>query len=1063
MFVRVRDIVRMTMLLLVGLVLSGFIPLLGSPVLQAQGTDATITGRVTDTTGTAMAGVDVIVRNASTGYIGRGVTRADGRFLFPQLPLGTDYTVTVRRIGYQAQVRQALALTLGDRLDLAFRMKPSTANLDPVVITDNAGTGTGARRERLGASTKVSAREIEELPVQNRNFTDLALLAPTTSGSGFNIGGARITSTDVRIDGVSARNQLGGGQVGRGPFTLSMAAIREFEIVTNSYDVTQGRQGGGSISAVTKSGTNTVESSVFAYHRNQNLSATEDFLGRGRALREQQITQWGGSIGGPVIKDKLHYFFAFDRQDQQEPFFVLDLRDPQEEIQARIAKDSLARLTSILQRNYGMDANQPFGAYSRAPVANTFFARFDYRLNDKHLLTVRNNFSDWNNPQSGVADQGRPLLAEARNSFSSMENGGLVSLRSTLSPTVQNDAKVAVSYAQRAWEPNAVLPRGEVLINSRLPDGTNGQVTVQFGGHRFAPERNRETQYQLVNTTFMQRGKQTLSFGVDNSLTYLNTYLSIETGGQYNFNSLADLEARRPARYRRNVPLLEPEPTARQWVLDAAAFAQTEWHPTPSLTTTFGLRYDVTSFLTAARYNPTLDQALGLRTDRTPTDWSNVQPRASLVWDATGNGRNLLRVGAGIFTAQPHYYAHVNHLLNSGMEQAGIDVRGAQVPSPDYLSFRRDRSTIPGLLPGVATATRVDLISPDFEVPSTFKGNLSYQRRVTNRLTAATSVFFARTWNNYHYVDRNRADQPFFTLDNERNRPIFVPASTIDAAGNTFITNSFQTQAIGRVLELVPEGSLEQKTFTIELGASPYRDAAVNMSYTLNSTRDNTSYNCCVAGTAINTATAGDPRNLGGLWGRSDSDFRHKLVLFGSLPSVFGIRVSARYVGASGSPFSLVTSRDINADGSPNSNDLAFIFDPNDTNTPTAVATGMRQLTENRNSIVADYVRENAGRFAERNALYNPWQERLDLRVAKTIRTFGGQAAELTIDVFNLPNLLSKDWGGVYSAGSSQNLLNVTGFDQATRRYRYTVNQNAGVLRKSGNPYQIQAGLAYKF
>ena len=191
MFVRVRDIVRMTMLLLVGLVLSGSIPLLGSPVLQAQGTDATITGRVTDTTGTAMAGVDVIVRNASTGYIGRGVTRADGRFLFPQLPLGTDYTVTVRRIGYQAQVRQALALTLGDRLDLAFRMKPSTANLDPVVITDNAGTGTGARRERLGASTKVSAREIEELPVQNRNFTDLALLAPTTSGSGFNIGGAK--------------------------------------------------------------------------------------------------------------------------------------------------------------------------------------------------------------------------------------------------------------------------------------------------------------------------------------------------------------------------------------------------------------------------------------------------------------------------------------------------------------------------------------------------------------------------------------------------------------------------------------------------------------------------------------------------------------------------------------------------------------------------------------------------------------------------------------------------------------------------------------------------------
>jgi hypothetical protein len=1061
MFVRIRTVLSAVTFLCCAPLVSSRGTILIAPRLQAQGTDAVIAGRVVDTSGVAMSGVEVIVRNAATGYTGRGLTRADGRFVFPQLPLGSNYTVTVRRIGFQAQVREALTLTLGDRLELVFRLEPSTANLDPVVISDELGTG--ARRERLGASTKVSAREIEELPVQNRNFTDLALLAPTTSGSGFNIGGARATSTDVRIDGVSARNQLGGGQVGRGPFTLSMAAIREFEIVTNSYDVSQGRQGGGAISAVTKSGTNTVESSIFAYHRNQNLSASQDFLGRGRSLRKQQITQWGGSIGGPIIKDKLHYFFAFDRQDQQEPFFVLDLRDPQEEIQARIARDSLARLVDILQRNYGMDPAQPFGAYSRAPVANTFFARFDYRLSDKHLLTVRNNYSDWDNPQSGTADQGRPLLAEARNSFGSLENGGLISLRSALSPTVQNEAKLAVSYAQRAWEPNVVLPRGEVLINSTLPDGTNGQLTVQFGGHRFAPERNKETQYQLVNTTFLQRGTQTFSFGVDNSLTYLNTFLSIETGGQYNFNSLADLEAGRAARYRRNVPLLDPEPTARQWVLDAAAFAQSEWHPSVNVTATFGLRYDVTSFLTAPRYNPTLDQALGLRTDRAPTDWNNWQPRASLVWDATGDGRNLLRAGAGVFTAQPHYYAHVNHILNSGVEQAGIDVRGAQVPAPDYNAFRRDRSTIPGLLPGVPTTTRVDLISPDFEVPSTAKANLSYQRRITNWLTAGTSVFYARTWNNYHYVDRNRADQPFFTLDNELNRPIFVPASTIDAAGNTFITNSFQTQAIGRVLELVSEGSLEQKTWTMEVGASPYRDAAVNMSYTLNSTRDNTSYNCCVAGTAINTATTGDPRDLNGLWGRSDSDFRHKLVIFGSLPTLHGFRVSARYVGASGSPFSLVTSRDINADGSPNPNDLAFLFDPNAPGTPAAIATGMRQLIDNPNSIVARYVRDNVGRFAERNALYNPWQERLDLRVAKTIRTFGGQAAELTIDVFNLPNLFNKEWGGIYSAGSQQNLLNVTGFDQATRRYRYTVNQNAGVLRKSGNPYQIQAGLAYKF
>ena len=107
--------------------------------------------------------------------------------------------------------------------------------------------------------------------------------------------------------------------------------------------------------------------------------------------------------------------------------------------------------------------------------------------------------------------------------------------------------------------------------------------------------------------------------------------------------------------------------------------------------------------------------------------------------------------------------------------------------------------------------------------------------------------------------------------------------------------------------------------------------------------------------------------------------------------------------------------------------------------------------------------RKNAGRIAERNAIYNPFQQRLDVRISKTIGTVRGQDAELTIDIFDFANLLNKDRGSVQNLGGSQALLNVTGFDQATRRYRYTVNQNAGVLRKTGDPYQIQAGLSYKF
>jgi Carboxypeptidase regulatory-like domain len=1032
-----------------------------SQAARAQGTDASVAGRVTDAGGQPVSAATIEIRHLGTGYSSSGTSRANGRFTFLQLPLGGPYRVSVRRLGLRPQVQEGFRLSQGDRAELVFRLESAAQQLEALVV--RVESATGARRERLGASTKVSQDEIAQLPVQNRQFTDLALLAPTTSGSGFNIGGARTTSTDVRIDGVSARNQLGGGQVGSGPYTVSLAAIREFEIVTNGYDVTMGRQGGGAISAVTRSGTNTREGSVFGYHRNEQLAGATDFLGRTRSLREQQITQWGGSLGGPIINDKLHYFVAYDQQNQQEPYFVLDLRTPQDEIDARLAKDSLSRLLSILGQRYGMTSSAPVGGYSRKPLARTVFARVDWRLNDRHLLTLRNNFSNWNNPQNALADQGRPLLEEARHSFNSLENQGLASLRSTLSPTLQNELKAAVSFARRAFEPNSRLPRGEVLINSTLPNSTPAQTTVQFGGHRFAPERNRETQYQLVNTTTWQRGNQNITFGFDNSLTNLETYLSIETGGQYNFNSLADLEAGRADRYRRNVPLLTAEPTANQWVLDAAAFVQTEWHPTPRISTTLGLRWDVTSFRTSAKFNPVAEQALGIRTDNTPTDWNNVQPRAAMVWDITGDGRNLLRVGAGVFSAQPHYYAHVNHILNSGVEQAGIDVRGAAVPAPNYNAFRADPSTIPGLIPNVATSTRVDFINPNFETPSTAKANVSYQRRLSNWVTLGGSLFYAFAWNNYHYIDRNRVTQPFFTIDNEGNRPVWVPATTIAANGNVVGLNSFATTQVGRVLELVPQGKLDQRTAVIELGLSPYRDASINMSYTLNSTRDNSSYNCCVSTTATNTPNSGDPNDLSKLWGQSDNDFRHKAVVFGSLPAIWGFRASARYVGATGRPFSLVVSRDINGDATPNPNDLAFIFDPADPKTPTAVATGMTTLINKPNSIIADYLKANLGQIAQRNAIYNPWQQRVDVRVSKTIRTLRGQAAELTVDIFNFANLLNKKWGSVQNLGGSQTLLNVTGFDQVTRRYAYTVNQNAGVLRKTGDPYQIQAGLSYKF
>jgi len=251
------------------------------------------------------------------------------------------------------------------------------------------------------------------------------------------------------------------------------------------------------------------------------------------------------------------------------------------------------------------------------------------------------------------------------------------------------------------------------------------------------------------------------------------------------------------------------------------------------------------------------------------------------------------------------------------------------------------------------------------------------------------------------------------------------------------------------------------------------RAARADVSYTYNRAFDNTTYGCCLARTATTfTAVAGDPRSLAGAWGPSDLDFRHKLVVTAMLPPFWGVRVSGRYIGSNGRPFSAIVNGDINGDEA-TSNDLAFVFDPDDPTTPTAIADAMRRLLANPRSIARGYLRANLGTLASRNGVFAPWVGHADVRATKTLRSVRGQWMEIGVDVFNVANLLNKNWGADYQlpvAISNQNpvvqripLLNVVGFDQATRQYRYTVNENFGVLPKAGVPYQIQLSARYGF
>ncbi|MFC0185688.1 carboxypeptidase-like regulatory domain-containing protein [Pseudarcicella hirudinis] len=207
----------------------------------SQGTDATITGKVFDEKGELIPGATVRVKNESTGFQTGTITNSQGEYQLQQLPLGKPYSVTISFIGYQPQKLSNYALNQGDLLRIDATLKPGNTELAEVIVSANSFVNK--ETERAGAAIAVTSLQMKQLPMEGRNFTALTALSPLQGKDG-SFSGQRSSSTNVTLDGVNARNMYTNGAIGNGPYTISQEAIREYQVSTNNYDVTQGRQGG---------------------------------------------------------------------------------------------------------------------------------------------------------------------------------------------------------------------------------------------------------------------------------------------------------------------------------------------------------------------------------------------------------------------------------------------------------------------------------------------------------------------------------------------------------------------------------------------------------------------------------------------------------------------------------------------------------------------------------------------------------------------------------------------------------------------------------------------------
>ena len=787
------------------------------------------------------------------------------------------------------------------------------------------------------------------------------------------------------------------------------------------------------------------------------------------------------SLGGPLIKDKLHFFLVWDHQQDSRPLIIADVQTPADETRLNVTRATLDRFSSIASSKYGTASTPQYGTFDKGRSSNAAFARIDWQINDKNLLTIRDNFTNDVN-KLGLEDNTSLNIYESYGNDFNRDNSFLATLRTSVNPRITNELKLQHLYTYQKSAPGDQLPAANIPRNivenvASTIDGASKSTNIQMGGHRFAQEGFTNNVVQLVDNLYYNTDKIQYTFGLDLMYTHAHSLYGSEVNGRFHYTvdaaagltALDKFERLQPYRYYREVPLVA-DPSVVGKTLNAGIYGQMITKLAPGLEMTAGLRFDYAHYPTSP-LNQTIFDELKLRTDNRLKSFV-VQPRLQLTYDVNERHTDFIRFGAGVFASDINNYAIINNLTFDGKHLATVDVRGADVPTPDFAAYRSNYASIPTL--ANFQLPTINMTGSDARVPVIYKANLSYNRYLTDKLKVGITGYMTLGRHNYMYVDRNMAVDPFFRLANEDNRGVYVPLDKMPANGAGNWLDGRISQKLGRILELNSQGKVNQFALVADATYQYLKDGEISASYTWNDTKDNTSYNGNVANTAtLSLPVKDDPRNLSKM-SYSDNQFRHKVIVYGTLPSFFGITVGVRYSGIGGTRYTLLSGANSNADFVAGTNDLAFIFDRNSENTPANVKTGLQAVLDNPNASqsIKDYISAYSGKIAERNGGVNGFYGIFDVRASKRFRFYKTHSLDLSVDIFNLANLLDKNKGvnlslgtqALYALGipASGTTPAVAGFDKVNQRFVYRVN-TAGVVTPSGTPYQLQIGARYSF
>lgn len=991
-----------------GLALAVCALLFATTPLFAQVTTGTIAGTVvSDADNSALPGVTVEAVHTPTGTHYSTVSGANGRFVIPNVRVGGPYTVTSSLEGFKAATTNGVQVALGESAEVPVRMKLAAVT---ETVTVTAKVDEIINPNHTGSTSSVSTKEIETLPTVNRQLQDYARTNPyvvtslTGDGTFMTIAGRNNRYNSIQLDGavnndlfgLSASGTPGGGS-GTQPFSLD--AIQQIQVAVSPYDVRQGGFTGGGINAVTRSGTNSLEGSVFGTKRNPNYVGVGPGNTKVGPFKQEQ---WGGRVGGPIMRDRLFYFVSGESNNRNDPNGTS--ADPAAGTNTTYnnVNPDAAAVRQFMISKYGYDPGS-LGDLVFNTTSKLLLGKVDANVNNSNNISLRHNYVDANQdnqPSSFTRTTTRFYFPTNIYQFPSKTNSTVLQANSVLNSNMFNEGRINVTRIREHRETPIIFPTVEI--------GPGGERagTIQLGTERFSGANALNQNINEFTDDFtLTRGKHTIVVGTHNERFSFSNLFIQDFYGYYHFANFAALQAGTPDIYRIGFATgADPKrPTAFK-AGQYSLYASDQFQVVPSFVITAGLRADKPQFNTTPSFNPAVQSAIGFSTSAVPSESVTWEPRIGFNWDIGNAGKQQLRGGIGVFQGRTPFVWISNNYGNTGIEQVLL---GCLTPSCTPPTFNPDpNSQIRNL--GAGATQDIALSDPNFRFPRVLRATLGYDREIFWGIRGTAEVLASKNQEDVYYQNVNKVQNGTSPLD---GRPTYQSiASTI---GNAyFLTNTTKGNEVTESLQL----NKAFRNFTFSGGYAHQNARSVGEG---NSSTASSQWQ-------FGFITRGDIFNPE--LSTSTFQVKHRFNLSatynlttGPLTHSFG----AFYTAQSGQPYSLLLGGDPNKDGSSN-NDLLFIpsdmiLCPSTSNgAPTAAgpcrtSAGAVQnqldISVWNNFLNSVGLQPGTGTAPKRNSLYQPWTRRLDFHYELGLPAINRFRVLVQADILNLLNLMDRDFG----------------------------------------------------